>query len=72
MFRPGATHGIDNGPDSRMYCLELMVPNEVRNLGAEKWGRAVLQQECMCKKAAELACSRSGMRKQLAPAAAVL
>ncbi|KAI7845876.1 hypothetical protein COHA_000610 [Chlorella ohadii] len=28
VFRPGATHGIDNGPDSRMYCLELMVPNE--------------------------------------------
>lgn len=29
VFRPGAVHGIDNGPDSRMYCLELMVPNEV-------------------------------------------
>lgn len=29
VFRPGALHGIDNSPDSRMYCLELMVPNEV-------------------------------------------
>ncbi|KAL4457712.1 hypothetical protein ABPG75_012577 [Micractinium tetrahymenae] len=28
VFRPGAVHGIDNGDASRMYCLELMVPNE--------------------------------------------
>ena len=27
-FKPGATHGIDNGPGQRMYCLELMLPNE--------------------------------------------
>lgn len=36
VFRPGALHGIDNGPDSRMYCLELMVPNEVSR--GERWG----------------------------------
>lgn len=28
VFRPGAVHGIDNSAASRMYCLELMVPNE--------------------------------------------
>ncbi|KAI3436670.1 hypothetical protein D9Q98_006086 [Chlorella vulgaris] len=28
VFCPGAIHGIDNDSSSRMYCLELMVPNE--------------------------------------------
>lgn len=27
-FRPGATHGIDCGNEGRIYCLELMLPNE--------------------------------------------
>jgi mannose-6-phosphate isomerase-like protein (cupin superfamily) len=27
-FRPGSTHGIDNGGAGRMYCLELMLPDE--------------------------------------------
>jgi hypothetical protein len=27
-FRPGTLHGIDNGQESKMYCLEVMLPNE--------------------------------------------
>ena len=27
-FRPGSVHGIDNGTQSRMYCLAVMLPNE--------------------------------------------
>ena len=29
VFPPGSVHGIDNGPASRMYCIELMLPNEM-------------------------------------------
>jgi mannose-6-phosphate isomerase-like protein (cupin superfamily) len=29
VFPPTAVHGIDSGPDSRMYCLELMLPNDM-------------------------------------------
>ena len=28
VFRPGCTHGIDNTGESRVYCLEMMLPNE--------------------------------------------
>lgn len=28
LFQPGSLHGLDNGGTSRMYCLELMLPNE--------------------------------------------
>lgn len=24
-----AVHGIDNGPDEKLFCLELMLPNEM-------------------------------------------
>lgn len=27
-FQPGSTHGIDNGPRERMYCIEVMLPDE--------------------------------------------
>lgn len=27
-FQPGSTHGIDNGHDERMYCIEVMLPDE--------------------------------------------
>ena len=27
-FRPGSLHGIDNGDSQRMYCLEVMLPDE--------------------------------------------
>ena len=27
-FHPGSTHGIDNGLDQRMYCIEVMLPDE--------------------------------------------
>lgn len=29
VFPPTSLHGIDNGPDSKMYCLELMLPNDM-------------------------------------------
>ena len=29
VFPPGSMHGIDNGPASRMYCIELMLPNQM-------------------------------------------
>lgn len=29
VFPPTSVHGIDNGQDSRMYCLELMLPNDM-------------------------------------------
>lgn len=29
VFPPTSLHGIDNGQDSRMYCLELMLPNDM-------------------------------------------
>lgn len=29
VFPPGLLHGIDNSHSSRMYCLELMLPNEM-------------------------------------------
>lgn len=29
VFPPGSVHGIDNGPASRMYCIELMLPNQM-------------------------------------------
>lgn len=39
VFRPGSVHGIDNSPASRMYCLELMLPNEqVRLEGGQGQG----------------------------------
>jgi mannose-6-phosphate isomerase-like protein (cupin superfamily) len=49
VFRPRSVHGIDNGQGRRMYCLELMLPNEsfaefVRG-GRETGG---LKQEDMC------------------------
>jgi mannose-6-phosphate isomerase-like protein (cupin superfamily) len=28
VFKPRSVHGIDNGQGRRMYCLELMLPNE--------------------------------------------
>jgi hypothetical protein len=28
VFSPGAVHGIDVRPAGRMYCLELMLPND--------------------------------------------
>jgi len=28
VFRPGTEHGIDVDPGSKMYCLELMLPND--------------------------------------------
>jgi hypothetical protein len=28
VFCPGSTHGIDTGAAGRMYCLELMLPDE--------------------------------------------
>lgn len=27
-FHPGSEHGIDNGMDSKMYCIEVMMPDE--------------------------------------------
>jgi quercetin dioxygenase-like cupin family protein len=27
-FHPGNIHGIDNGPNDRMYCIEIMIPDE--------------------------------------------
>ena len=27
-FHPGNIHGIDNGPNERMYCIEIMIPDE--------------------------------------------
>lgn len=27
-FQPGSTHGVDNGPQERMYCIEVMLPDE--------------------------------------------
>ena len=29
VFPPTSLHGIDNGPNSKMYCLELMLPNDM-------------------------------------------
>ena len=29
VFPPTSLHGIDNGPKSKMYCLELMLPNDM-------------------------------------------
>ena len=29
VFPPTSVHGIDNGKDSKMYCLELMLPNDM-------------------------------------------
>lgn len=29
VFPPTTLHGIDNGPFSKMYCLEMMLPNEM-------------------------------------------
>ncbi|CAD7695232.1 unnamed protein product [Ostreobium quekettii] len=29
VFPPTTVHGIDNGPFSKMYCLEMMLPNEM-------------------------------------------
>jgi len=29
VFPPATVHGIDNGPFSKMYCLEMMLPNEM-------------------------------------------
>ena len=29
VFPPTSLHGIDNGPTSKMYCLELMLPNDM-------------------------------------------
>ena len=29
IFPPTSMHGIDNGPGGRMYCLELMLPNDM-------------------------------------------
>ena len=29
VFPPTSLHGIDNGDDSKMYCLELMLPNDM-------------------------------------------
>mmetsp|Transcript_21036 Transcript_21036/g.63289 ORF Transcript_21036/g.63289 Transcript_21036/m.63289 type:complete len:517 (+) Transcript_21036:230-1780(+) len=29
VFPPTSVHGIDNGPDERLFCLELMLPNEM-------------------------------------------
>lgn len=29
VFPPTSLHGIDNGHDSKMYCLELMLPNDM-------------------------------------------
>ena len=29
VFPPTSLHGIDNGHNSRMYCLELMLPNDM-------------------------------------------
>eukprot|EP00890_Picochlorum_soloecismus_P005666 jgi/Picsp_1/60/NSC_00060-R1_box-like protein len=28
VFHPGSTHGIDNGNDERMYCVEIMLPDQ--------------------------------------------
>lgn len=60
VFRPGSVHGIDNGQGSRMYCLELMLPNEsfaelVRG-GRETGG---LKEEDMCV-IASIGCGNSG------------
>ena len=29
VFPPGSIHGIDNGPKGSMFCLELMLPNDM-------------------------------------------
>jgi len=29
VFPPTSLHGIDNGPNTKMYCLELMLPNDM-------------------------------------------
>jgi gentisate 1,2-dioxygenase len=28
VFHPGSTHGIDNGKEERMYCVEIMLPDQ--------------------------------------------
>ena len=27
-FHPGSEHGIDNGMGAKMYCIEVMMPDE--------------------------------------------
>ena len=53
VFPPGCMHGLDNNSDSRVYCLQLMAPNQafVEYVKTGTWvGR--LENEDLCKLAA--------------------
>eukprot|EP00887_Chlorella_sp_A99_P002662 scaffold6.g2662.t1 len=56
VFRPGAVHGIDNGPDSKLVCLELMCPNDLFAELVRAGRRTGLEDDELCILTASVGC----------------